>query len=132
MVTRFFKLSPDQGRDHLAYLVPQDDVLPLDTFKNVKEVYRDDEKIIVYIAFSNRDIADIANFCNAEDPLSLEALLELGIAHLFCGNDYTDTPGTGLFWFFPELKGTIDQEFDGEQVKIPIVKRVHFLGDKGA
>lgn len=125
---RFFNLNPDQHVGYKAVLVPDNDILPLYTFNNAAEIYRDYEKVIVSAIISPELLSEIKAITEC-DPLSIEAVHELDIADSYCGKDYTDEPVAGLFWYFPELSGKHKIGIDpdtGQDIMMDIAKRVEW------
>lgn len=123
-ITRFFKMTPEQVDGYHAALIPDGDVLPLDILRNSKEVYRDNEKVIVQALLDSRLLSDIQAATDV-DPLTVEGIQTLGIAGSYCGEEYSDRPLFGLFSYFPELAGTkvVGQDEEGRDIVVHKVLR---------
>ena len=123
-IKRFFKVTPEQYANHRATLIPDGDTLPIDILENAGVVYQDDEKVILCVILHSSQLKDIADIAEVEDPLSVEAVVAMGIQGSYCGENYTDEEYQGLFWYFPELAGEhkvgVDEE--GNDVMVPKVK----------
>jgi hypothetical protein len=125
-ITRFFYLNPDHHSGYRAKLTPDHDPLPLDILRNAVEVYRDEDIVIVNCILSPEQLQDLADIALC-DSLSGEAIMNLDIACSYCGEEYTDRPLYGLFWYFPALVGQkqvgVDEE-TGEPIMQDIVRRI--------
>jgi hypothetical protein len=127
-ITRFFYLNPDQHEGYRAKLTPDHDELPLDILRNAVEVYRDEDIVIVNCILSPEQLKDLEELALC-DPLSGEAIVNLDIACSYCGEEYTDRPQYGLFWYFPALAGQkqvgVDEE-TGDAIMVDIVRCIRW------
>jgi hypothetical protein len=110
MITRYFVLNTDNT------LVPDNDVLPLTSFKYCKVLYKDDDKTIVHVLLDSAEIADMAYITDLDNPLTIVGVAALDIAGSYIGTQYDD-----IFTYYPELDVTT-------MSGIPLVPRHLYAG----
>ena len=96
------------------------DILPLDRLQNAFIVYKDDDKAIVQYRADNLTIKELAEQSECLDPLSQEAVDNLGISGKYLGRTLSD-----VFLKYPELAGTRTIETDDGTVEVDIVRRIN-------
>jgi hypothetical protein len=112
--SRFFRIPSSSVDGYSAGIAPNNDVLNLDVFDDSITLYDfGDGTVLIHAIIKDHTIQAMADMAEIEDPLSMAGALALGLAGIYVGMDYSETPYTGLFWFLPELKGT-RMEIDSE------------------
>ena len=120
----FFVVKPEQiikETNRLA-LIPDTDILPLDILNNCFVIYEDDEKAIVQCRIDKKTIGVLAEHSECENPLSQEAVDNLGITNSYLGRSLDD-----VFIRFPELAGTREVETEDGTIQVDIIQRIEIL-----
>jgi len=104
-VSRYFELPKDRVHLFRATLVPDNDVLPLDIFKNAKSIYTINDKVILEVCIDYNNITNIQEIADVLDPLSLEAVAALDITTAYIGPSILD-----VYRRYPHL---VDTEYLG-------------------
>ena len=106
-VDRYFQCSPEQYKNHKSVLLPDGDILPLDIFINSLNQYEDEEKIILLVRIDDGTIQELQDQTGCADPLSLEAVVMLGIQDAYIGPTEEH-----VYERYPELRGQIQTGID--------------------
>jgi len=117
----FFECKPEHLKPgNRLDLYDDTDILPLDRLQNAFIVYKDDDKAIVQYRADNLTIKELAEQSECLDPLSQEAVDNLGISGKYLGRTLSD-----VFLKYPELAGTRTIETDDGTVEVDIVRRIN-------
>jgi len=100
-------------------LYDDQDIVPLDRLNNCFVVYSDEEKAIVQYRADNLTIAELQYQSECADPLSQEAVDNLGITGKYLGRTIDD-----VFVKYPELAGTRTIEAEDGDIEVDIVRRI--------
>ena len=119
-IDRYFVVHPNQMAGYRATLVPDNDILPLDTFPNALCIFLDDIKAILCVRLDGPTIEELQAQTDCLNPLSIEAVESLDIYGSYIGVTIQD-----VYDKYPELEGQeqigIDEE--GEPVMKDIVSK---------
>ena len=79
MVDGYFKVHPSQISGYKSTLIPDSDILPLDTLINVLVLFQDETKAIILARLDAPTIAELQAQTGCENPMSIEAVEILDI-----------------------------------------------------
>lgn len=102
-IDRYFKVENQDYLDGLSIrLMPDEDILPIDTIQNAVAVYQDDTHTLVKVRLNPELIIDMIQHTGMENPLTLEGVAALGITQTYMGADLPEVYGN-----WPECAGEI-------------------------
>lgn len=97
----YFQCKPGELKDFKMLIMPDNDVLALDSIVHCKNIYEDSEKIICHVRLGNDEIEELANQAETMNPLDISAVIAIGITWTYLGRTLE-----GVFERYPELNGT--------------------------
>lgn len=128
ITTRYFVVEPgDAFYGHNLNLVPDGDLLPLESLPAMPIATLEDGRVIVKALLTEEVLADLEEQLEGVDPLTFEGVYALDIANRYAGSTIEE-----VLHFFPELEGwkVIGQDLEGHDVLETKIQDVFFYGEK--
>lgn len=112
MIDAYFVCKPDQHKEFRMAVMPDNDILALDTLSHCKAIYQDEEKTICHCRLTEDEIRELAYHAETFNPLDISAVEAIGITWTYLGRTIN-----GVYERYPELNGT--KIVDG--IEVPII-----------
>lgn len=97
----YFQCKPGELKEFRMLIMPDNDVLALDSIVHCKNIYEDSEKIICHVRLGDSEIEELSWQAQTMNPLDISAVQAIGITWTYLGRTLE-----GVFERYPELNGT--------------------------
>lgn len=112
----YFQCKPGELKDFRMLIMPDNDVLPLDSIVHCKNIYEDADKIICHVRLGDSEISELAIQAETINPLDISAVQAIGITWTYLGRTLD-----GVFERYPELNGTKTITDENGTRQVPII-----------